>query len=98
MSPAPETGRFSPHAISLILRIAAMIGRDVCPDPPVWAAGQDVRLDVPVVCLRADDGGRDFVSPVAVESYLEAPGGKRYCGLPRSTGRSRPGSQSWFHR
>src|SRR5262249_26609873 len=34
---APETGRFSSHAISLILRIAAMIRRDVCPDRPGWA-------------------------------------------------------------
>ena len=34
---APETRRFSPHAISLILGIAAMIGRDVCPDRPGWA-------------------------------------------------------------
>lgn len=56
----------------MILRIAAMIGRDVCPDPPGRAVGQaDVRLDASVVCLRANDGSRDFVSLVAVESYLE---------------------------
>ncbi|MGA7184702.1 MAG: hypothetical protein WBY67_15615 [Pseudolabrys sp.] len=73
---ARATKRFSLDAISSLLRIAAMIGRDVCPDQSGGNGQANVRLDAPVVYLCADDGSGDFVRPVAIEPRRRSAGRK----------------------